>query len=432
MLDILKLISLAFIFLLSNLDANIQIIKKENKDSNRTLLVIAGIHGNEPGSYFAASLLSSHYEINSHNLWIVPNLNKESILANKRAVHGDMNRKFSVIHKNDKDINIIKDIKKIILAKNVSLVLNLHDGHGFYRKEFQGNIFNPNAWGQTCVIDQCKLNENQAFGNLNEIASIVKDKLNKKLIQEHHTFDVRNTKTKFDDEQMQLSLTYFAVTNNKPAFAIESSKNLSSLSQKIYYQLLAIEEFMKIMDISYKRNFTLNENSIAKILLNYGTLSINGRILLNLSDIKKSLSFIPIKSKSNEFDFSHPLGNTKKVNGDFLLFIGNRKIASIKPQYFQMSKICPQKIKLELDGVITSIDKATDFFVNDDFKIIKEKNIRVNVIGFTSKNTKDESNLLITKSSLNKRFSLDKSNTQYRIELYKNNKFCSMSVVHFK
>ncbi len=141
--------------------SSVQLIKKENKDSNTTLLVIGGIHGNEPGGYFAASLLATHYKINSKNLWIVPNLNKSSIQSDKRGINGDMNRKFSVIDKKDKDTKTIQDIKKIILSKQVSLVLNLHDGNGFYRKEHQGNIFNPNSWGQTCVIDQCKLKQDQ-------------------------------------------------------------------------------------------------------------------------------------------------------------------------------------------------------------------------------------------------------------------------------
>ncbi len=247
---------LKFFFILlfsySILNANIQLIKKQNDDSNTTLLVIAGIHGDEPGSYFAASILATNYTITSKNLWIVPNLNKASIQRNRRGVNGDMNRKFAKNQLKDKDNKIVQEIKKTILSKEVSLVLNLHDGHGFYRKENHGKIFNPNAWGQTCVIDQCKLNQNQPFGNLSDIATIVKNNLNKHILEEHHSFDVKNTKTKFDDEAMQLSLTYFAVTHNKPAFAIESSKNLSSLSQKVFYQLLAIEEFMKIMDIKYE------------------------------------------------------------------------------------------------------------------------------------------------------------------------------------
>ena len=414
------------------LHAELQIIKKQNNDSNITLLVIAGVHGNEPGSYFAGSILATHYTIQSKNLWIVPNLNKDSIRDNERGINGDMNRKFSIIDKDDKDKETVEDIKKLILSKNVSLVLNLHDGHGFYREDFQGNIFNPNAWGQTCVIDQCKLKEEQAFGNLNEIASEVKTNVNKRLLEDHHAFNVRNTKTKYEDEQMQLSLTYFAVTNNKPAFAIESSKNLSSLSQKVYYQLLAIEEFMKIMDISFEKTFTLTENSIKDIIQEYGTLEINKNISLNLSDIKKSLSYIPIKSSSNEFKFSHPLGHIKNIEGIRVVYIGNIRITDLEPQYFDISDECPKNIEINIDGKNSIIDSAKEFYVNDDFTIARNDNLRVNVIGFTAKNVSNESGIIIHKNSLDQKYSLDIHNKMYRVEFYKDNKFCSMSVVHFK
>ncbi len=337
-----KILFISF-YLLCNLEANVQLIKKENNDSNTTLLVIAGIHGNEPGSYFAASILATHYNIKTKNLWVVPNLNKDSIRANKRGIHGDISRKFLTLKRNNPHKDIIEEIKKLILSKNVSLVLNLHDSHGFYRKEFQGSIFNPNAWGQTCVIDQCKLDQNQAFGNLNKIASTVKKNLNLNLLQKHHAFDVRNTKTKFEDEAMQLSLTYFAVTNNKPAFAIESSKNLSSLSQKVYYQLLAIEEFMNIMDIAFTRNFNLKEKSIQKIIQSYGEIRINDNIRLKLSNIKNKLSFVPIELGINKFKFTNLLGDIQKTKNKYFVFIGNKLVTTLKPQYFQIEKIV-QKI----------------------------------------------------------------------------------------
>ena len=411
---------------------NIQLIKKENSDSNTTLLVIGGIHGDEPGGYFAASILSTHYKITSNNLWIVPNLNKKSIQADRRGINGDMNRKFSIIKKNDNDKKIIKDIKKIILSKKVSLVLNLHDGHGFYRKENKSRIFNPNAWGQTCVIDQCNLNENQPFGNLNEIASKVKENINKKLLQDHHNFSVKNTKTKFDDEAMQHSLTYFSVTNNKPAFAIESSKNLSSLSQKVFYQLLAIEEFMKIMNISYERDFTLNENQIEKIVNQYGQLRINNNIILNLDGIKKYLSYIPIKSKRNSFEFSHPLGSVKKLGSSSIVYIGNKKLVNIKPQYFKISPTCKSSYDIEIDKSISSLQKGSHFFVNDDFSVVEDEEYRVNIIGYKSKKASSETDVKIDLKSLDKRFSVDIENKIYRIEFYKDEKFCTTLMVHFK
>lgn len=428
----MKNIFIVFLLLCTSTYAEVQLIKKENHDYNTTLLVIGGIHGDEPGGYFSASILSTHYEVTSKNLWIIPNLNKASIRENKRGINGDMNRKFSSLRKSDKDTATIKEIKKIILTKKVSLVLNLHDGHGFYRKENKGSIFNPNAWGQTCVIDQCDLNKNQQFGNLNNIANTVRDNINKKLLKAHHSFGVKNTNTKYDDEAMQLSLTYFAVTNNKPAFAIETSKNLSSLAQKVFYQLLAIEEYMKIMGITFIRKFNLNEKEIAKIIKKHGTLGINSNIFLNLTNIKKSLSFIPIKSKSNTFNFSHPLGSIKKVKGNYSVYIGNKKITTLKPQYFNIPQDCDIEFDLKVDKQLVSLPKATDFYVTADFRIIKRKNYRVNVIGFKSKGIINESGITIALNNLNPYYSIDKSHKVYRVEFYKNDEFCSMQMVHFK
>ena len=423
------LFSLAFSIVLH---ADIKLIKKESGDSNTTLLVIAGIHGNEPGGYFAASVLATHYTITSKNLWIVPNLNKESIWANNRGIHGDMNRKFSTIKQNDKDKVKVEEIKKIILEPNVSLVLNLHDGNGFYRKDNQGTVFNPTAWGQTCVIDQHQLKQDQPFGDLNAIACMVKDNVNKKLLRAHHSFDVKNTNTKYEDETMQLSLTYFSVTNNKPAFAIETSKNLSSLAQKVFYQLLAIEEYMKVMQIGYTREFELNEKEIAKIIKNYGKVSINNNISLNLDNIKKHLSFIPIESTVNVFEFSHPLGEIRNMQGNYVVYVGNKRVTTLKPQYFKMAQNCDENISFEVDGEKIVFPKASEIYVNDDFKVLASENYRVNVIGYQKKNLKNESDVKISLKDLDKRFSVDINNRVYRVEFYKDEEFCSMSMVHFK
>ncbi|MGE4418420.1 MAG: M99 family carboxypeptidase catalytic domain-containing protein [Sulfurimonas sp.] len=413
------------------LNANVQLIKKENANSNTTLLVIGGIHGDEPGAYFSASILATHYKINSNNLWVVPNLNQQSIQKNTRGIHGDMNRKFALIKNGDKDREIVEEIKKIITQKNVSLVLNLHDGNGFYRKTDKGNIFNPNAWGQTCVIDQCDLNQTQPFGNLNTIAFDVKNKINKRLIEDHHTFDVKNTNTKFDDEAMQHSLTFFAVTHNKPAFAIESSKNLPSLSQKVFYHLLAIEEFMKIMEIDFTREFDLDEKHITELLQMHGNLNINDNISIDLSNSKKSLSFIPIKSESNVFKFSNPLGSVAREDNSFVVYIGNKKVVTLNPQYFKMGQTCAEKFDVIVDGLKVTLNKASDIIVNDDFNIIEQNGYRVNVIGFTSEGLINESGVSIKLKDFDKRFSIDVNSNVYRIEFYKNDEFCHMSKVHF-
>lgn len=421
---------LAFIFSLSY--ATIDIYKQDNNDSNSTLLIIGGIHGNEAGSYFAPAIFIKHYKIHSKNVWVIPNLNQDSIYAYKRGVHGDMNRKFSLLKKNDKDKTIVEKVKELIKDKNVSMILNLHDGHGFYREKYVNVSFNPKAWGQSCVIDQCNLKPEIPYGNLSEIATQVKNKINKNLLHKKHMFNVKNTRTKGHDKEMQRSLTYFAALHDKPAFAIETSKYLPSLSKKVFYQLQAIEGFMDVMDINYTKDFNLTEKNIDKILSNYGTLKINDNISLDLNDIKNSLSYIPLKFKGNKFEFSHPLGKVKKHFGRYYVHIGNKEVVSLKPQYFELDDNASSKFRIVIDGNTTTLAKASHFDVNKMFKIVPQKGVRVNIIGWHKKGVTNESGIDIKLKDLMKKFSVDRSGRVFRIEFYKGKKFSSMAMVHFK
>ncbi len=51
-----------------------------------TLLVIGGIQGDEPGGFTAGSLLVTDYRIERGEVWVVPNLNFESIIKRSRGV----------------------------------------------------------------------------------------------------------------------------------------------------------------------------------------------------------------------------------------------------------------------------------------------------------------------------------------------------------
>ena len=145
------------IFLISNIYANTNkdftLYKKDGTTSGHTLLIIGGIHGDEPGGYFAPAFLEKYYTIKKGSVWIAPSVNIDSMIANQRGIYGDMNRKFSTISKDDKDLKNIEKIKSLILDKKVDLILNLHDGHGFYRQNYENAIFNPRAWGQATIID---------------------------------------------------------------------------------------------------------------------------------------------------------------------------------------------------------------------------------------------------------------------------------------
>lgn len=422
-----------FIYLFS---ANLEfsLYKKEGEKKGNTLFVIGGIHGNEPGGYFAAAFLEKYYKIQKGNLWIIPNLNFDSIVLSRRGIYGDMNRKFSSIEKNDADYEIVKKVKKLILDEKVDLILNLHDGFGFYRKKYENAIFNPNAWGQATIIDQKKIHGLDKFGDLDKIASKVNNNLNEdKLFENYHSFGVKNTQTKFKDEQQQLSLTYFAVTNDKPAFAIETSKNITDLTQKVIYQLKSIEEFMNIMGIKFERKFEMNNYTDVKSkVYNFGKVKINDNITLTLNEIKNTLRFIPLKDKNNNIKFTHSLGAYRYNKRDkiFEFYIGNIKICNLYPQYFEI-KNTNEKIKLIVDGKEKEISLGEEISLKNSFKILKSS-FRVNVIGFSKSDLQSEDEILIEKNDIVKKYSLDNKNEKYRVEFYKNGKFYGMITLNFE
>ena len=405
--------------------------KKETNPNQHTLLIIGGIHGDEPGGYFAPAFLEKYYKIKSGNIWIIPNLNVDSIMANNRGIYGDMNRKFNFIDKNDNDLSTVNRIKEIILEEKVDLILNLHDGFGFYRDIYEDANFNPNAWGQATIIDQEKINGLDKFGNLDEIATKVNSIVNKdNLFQEYHSFGLKNTQTKLKDDQMQQSLTYFAVTHNKPAFAIETSKNITELTYKVIYQLKSIEEFMKIMNIEFERDFDINNyEDIKSKIFDFEKVTINNNISLNLSDIKNNMRYVPLKKEDNKFDFTHTLAKVKFNDNKYEIYIGNIKVSDLYPQIFDIATTT-NKVKIIVDNKEVETSFANQIDIKNDFKIVKS-DFRVNIIGFSKEGIDSEDDILVKKSDIQDIYSIDNNKTKYRAEFYKDGKFYGMIVLNF-
>lgn len=395
-----------------------------------TLFIIGGIHGNEPGGYFAPMLFLSHYKITEGNVWVVPNLNFDSILQNQRGIYGDMNRKFAAIKNDDKDKEIVDDIKKLMLDPKVSLILNLHDGHGFYRPIPKNDLFNPKAWGQAFIIDQQAL-AGTKYGNLAEIASKVTKKNNIVLQEDVHEFNVKNTQTKDKDEAMRQSLTYFAIQNKKPAMAVETSKNISDLPTKVLYQLKSFEEFMQLMNIKYKRDFELNLKNVTALLKEYGELEIPPhKIKLPLSDLKPSIGYFPIDAKGLVYKSQNPLVAVIKSKSGYDVYNGNIKVSSLSTQSYTFDDSL-KEVEAVSDGKLQKVAIGSYLNVKNSFKINVPSDYRLNIIGFSKKGAENESGIEVAKSEFDKNYSLDKSAKIYRAEIYKGKSFCGMVVVKF-
>ena len=327
---------LIFLILTTILSANnhfdFDLIKK-GQDDNNTLLVVGGIQGDEPGGFISASLLATHYEITKGSVWIVPNLNFYSIIKRSRGPYGDMNRKFAKLSKNDPEYNTVERIKSYIKDERVKLVVNLHDGSGYFRPKYIDNMHSPRRWGQCSIIDQKKI-DIPVYGDLEEIASDVVSYVNLNLIDEEHKYHLHNTKTKEGDKEMEKTLTYYAINKGKAAFGNEASKSLPT-HKRAYYHLLALEKYMDIMGIEYKRKFDFSSKGVYSAINNDIYISMyDEKIKLPLSKIRGFLKYFPIKKdKMLDFKASNPLLTIVPTGNIYTIHYGNRRLSKLKADY---------------------------------------------------------------------------------------------------
>jgi len=412
---------------IKNFDFNI--IKKGFKNNN-TLLIVGGIQGDEPGGFMAASLIATHYEITKGSVWVVPNLNFYSIIKRSRGPYGDMNRKFADLAKTDPEYETVKRIKSYINDERVKLIVNLHDGSGYYRPTYVDSLHSPKRWGQCSIIDQEILNDTQ-YSNLLTIANDVVSSVNENLLKDQHIYHLHNTRTNEGDIEMEKTLTYYAIKQGKAAFGNEASKNLPT-HQRTYYHLLALEKYMDTMGIEYKRKFELNNETLKDIIDNDIEISLyNNKIKLPLSNIRNILNYFPVsKDEIINFSPSNPLMSIVKNQDEYSIYYGNRRLTRLQADYIDYDTkntevtltVDNQKIKTSFGSVIN---------VKDTFKVDAIKGYRVNVIGYTDKNNNKETDITIDRQEMMKRFSIDTDGSIYRIEFYAKEKFAGMILVKF-
>lgn len=156
-------------------------------DSVSHILIVGGIQGDEPGGFSAASLLGTHYTFENGYVTIIPNLNFLSIIKKNRGTSGDMNRKFAKISEKDPDFRAVRRVQELIRSPEVDLILNLHDGSGFYSPTYVSDMQNPKRWGNSVIIDQEECGD-IPFGNLGEIGRRVVAKVNDNLLEKGHSY----------------------------------------------------------------------------------------------------------------------------------------------------------------------------------------------------------------------------------------------------
>lgn len=219
----------------------------------KTLLVVGGIQGDEPGGFLAADFFAD-VALEKGNLIVVPRANFPSILKQERQINQDMNRTFMDENATSYEAKVVDVLKKLICESDC--FLNLHEGSGFYAPTWIGPERNPRKYGQSIIADDVVLANESPEGregvDLEKMARQVIEKINRHIPDPDHHFSFNNHMTSHPDslhKEQRRSATYYALNVCKiPAFGIESAKSLP-LEQKVRQHILAVDGFMSLMEI---------------------------------------------------------------------------------------------------------------------------------------------------------------------------------------
>lgn len=405
--------------------------KHQSGKPGPTLLVIGGIQGDEPGGFNAASLLVTDYRVTAGEVWVVPNLNFESIIQRSRGVYGDMNRKFLTLRAADPEYAQIQKIKSIILDPQVTMILNLHDGSGFFSPNYRSPLANPDRWGQSVIIDQENV-EGISHGELNNIATRAIKTANSKIDTPAHYYHVKNTQTRLGNEEMEKTLSYFAVRHGKSAFGVEASKEFLT-HERSFFLLNIVEAFMTDIGVGFERDFSLTQNGVkGRIEGNVRLAMYDNRMLFDMANARSALNYVPLK-KNAPIDYtpSNPLIAVLRNHNDIHIRYGNRHVTYLRPQYKDYDTSL-NNISMTIDGEERQVKLGSEVTIVSAFKVAPIADYRINVIGFKRAGVDDESNITIERQAILQKFSVDKQGKLYRLEVYRADKFCGMVLLRFE
>jgi len=254
-------------------DHELNVYRINGQQPGKTILLIGGIQGDEPGGFLSVDLYAD-ISLAKGNLIVVPRANFHSIVLQRRQINEDMNRKFGSSQKKGYETEVVAILKKLISESDC--LLNMHDGSGFFSETWVSPNRNPKKYGQSIIADADTyvFKENMAKIELGEMAREVCRRINVHIEDPAHFFRFSNHRTVEKDTQhseQRGSATYFALTRyGIPAFGIETSKSLR-LELKVRHHNLAVNAFMELLDV-VPQTPGLN---LKKPLLDYLVITVN-------------------------------------------------------------------------------------------------------------------------------------------------------------
>jgi len=424
-----------------NTPNELHVYKLYGRFDGKTIFILGGIQGDEPGGYLSADLYPD-LVLDKGNLIIIPRANFHSIILNKRGVNGDMNRRFDHNAPGDIDDQIVEIIKQLMSESD--LFLNLHDGSGYYSDNYIDDNRNPQKFGQSIIADASQPIFGRDTLKLEEMAKKVIERINYRVDIPGHRFHFLNTNTLASDTkypEQKKSATYYALTIfHIPAFGIESSKDLKDIELKIRYHNYAINEFFKLMGIEPEHPAVLFEppkliyllvsinDAEIKIVENNSSVQLNSGDMLRITHIESNYNrgiTCDVIGAGTEQDFQKPILIQRPTS--IVVRRDNQVIGEVRVETIgQPDERIAFLIEVNGNQKKINSDQTLTVHRGDKIKIIdvsipgiNSSNLKVNLKGYAPRNTyndgEDRNSLIDTRGLYWNKYSVNGEGKKYPI-----------------
>jgi len=446
-----------------NSDFELDVFKINGSEPGNTIMIIGGIQGDEDAGYLTADFYTN-IRLKKGNLIVVPRANFPSIIKNSRQINQDMNRRFDTPINEIEEDKVVSVLKKLMFESD--LMLNLHEGSGFYSNTYISEMENPKRFGQ-CIIADTEVFYSKKYNKnleLKKMAERVIESVNKKTENPRYWFRFNNHNTadiKTMHPEQRKSATYFALYEaGIPAFGLEISKVIKDTELKVRMHSMLINAFMNEMEIIPETPSI----DLFPPILKYLLIKVNGEYRVLKSDdsliIPKGTSIEARKIISNydrglsldilNYGSIQDLEKRLEINTDTKIIVkkDSTVIGSI-PIYVEdikskdELKIAPKflwlLVRVNDKEFLIHKDEVIDVYEGDSFELVeavfypyvKRSDLIVNFVGYyggTIYGIEDDLGLkFIINGSLLKRFAVSKDLYSIYVK-YKNIKIAFMNV----
>ncbi len=218
--------------------SNLDVYVLNGKEKGPVLMVVGGIHGDEPSGSKAVELYKN-VSIKKGTLILVPRANAYALSKNKRYIYRDMNRLFGANKYKGYESLVVEKLKTLIQRSD--MLINLHEGEGFFSADSKN-------YGQSIVIDAV---------NIKVFADGVIRSLNGKVKNKDYYFSLNYQKTMDEStkhpEQRDSATCYAFYSSGIPAFGVEVSKDIKDEKIRVAMQCMAIKSFADQLGVKFEK-----------------------------------------------------------------------------------------------------------------------------------------------------------------------------------